>query len=540
MAEPKKNKKPAGRGGDRKEAPPPDPSGRVLPHDLDLERDTLSACFRHKLVILQVRPFLKIEHFFGEQEQIIYEGMLAVAAANEPVDMNTVRSKLRATGMLERAGGATYLADLTKNRPEIQNVVSYAERLVKLHKLREMIGLGHRIVAFGHDAENRIDAFAEETQRELSSIVYSGREDRAQLQHVAKSVDTSVSGVQQRFERGSPIGGVATGFRTLDEWTCGLMEGDVWYIAARPGIGKTSALLGIVNNIIAPLPEDTAIDVPEYGVAVFSLEMPREQIAGRLICMEGNSEKRHRIPFERWRSGQLRDEDWEPAYVAAARLKKSTLWIDDTPNISLEEAEAKLVALKADWDREPTFAPCPECRTRPLIYQPEIAHWFCPACHPDPRVAGVPMFKSREQLTRERRVAAAVFDYLGLMKGDPNARSREEEIGGISRGFKTLAKRRKVGVIAAAQLNRAIEQRAAKERRPQLSDLRESGSLEQDADLIMFLNRMSAYRPNDEKVRGKAEWDVAKQRNGRTGRIDMRYEDSCSRFSEEDDLPPGL
>lgn len=530
-------KKKPGRERDRdREAPPPSPDGRVLPNDLEMEKDVLSACFRSAIAVLKVRPLLTPEHLFDATHKIVFEAMLSVAAENKPVDMSTVRSKLRAMGMLDRVGGAKGLADLTANRPEVPNLIAYAEHLLGLYKLRELIGFGHRMAAFGHDASDRIQEFAEEELRDLGKIVYGGRQDAGQLQHVRESLQTSLTAVETRNENDSPIGGVATGYRRLDEMTCGIMDGDVWFIAARPGMGKTSALLGICARVTAPYepeqdqPPELPIDVPEYGAAFFTLEMPRDQITGRLICMDA------RVGFERWRSGRLRGEDWGPAYAAADRLGKSRLWVDDTPNISLEEAEAKLVALKSEWDREPTFAGCPVC-TRQLLYHPEIRRWHCLSCHPDPRVAGALVFEQRTQLTRERRIAVAGFDYFGLMRGDPNARSREEEMGGISRGCKTMAKRRKVGVIVAAQLNRAVEKRAAKERLPELSDLRETGSVEQDADMVMFLYRAAYYRPDDEKVRGRAQWIIAKQRNGPPGTINMLYEDSCSRFDDEHDMP---
>jgi replicative DNA helicase len=522
-------------GKAERQAPPETLDGRPLPADLELEKDTLSACLRDHVAFLRIRPMLKAETFHGEQHQIIWEGMEGLAAEGRPVNLSSVRSKLHAAGTLERAGGAAYLSDLFLNRGVPDDVPDYARRLQQQAKLRALIALGLRVAAVGRSAADRVDEFGEETQRELNGILYSDRGDGERLQHVGPTVDTSVAGVQQRYENGGAVSGVATGFTALDAQTGGIHDGDLWYVAARPGMGKTSALLGMVSSIVAPFESEPAIDVPEYGVALFSLEMPREQNVGRLICMDKDA----RIPFDRWRSGRLRDMDWGPAYAAAEKLKTSRLWIDDTPNISLPEAEAKLISLKSEWDRKPTFAGCPVC-THPLFYQAEIGRWYCSACTPDPRAALATLHARRTQLTRERRVAVALFDYIGLMRGSPDANSREEEIGGVSRGCKTLAKRLKMGVVAAAQLNRAVEQRVAKERMPQLSDLRDTGSLEQDADLILFLYRAAYYRPNDEKVRGRAVWGVAKQRNGSTGEIKMRYEESCSRFYDEDDLPPGL
>lgn len=529
----------------KKASPPTD--GRLQPHDLDAEMDLLSTVLRSRTAILKLSPVLPPDHLFAEQHRIIYGAALDVQAAGGSVSLSSVRSKLQDTGLFDRAGGLDYLTRLTSNRPDPEDLLVAAKRISDLHKLRMIGDFGHRCAAGVHEAADKIEVFAEEALRELGGIVYSGREQASDLQHVAASTRASVEAVKDRYERGASVSGVATGFVQLDEMTGGIHEGDVWYIAARPSIGKTSAALGMAANITAPPDpekEPPPIEVPEYGAAYFSLEMPRDQLTGRLICM------RAKIPFERWRSGQLRDQDWGPAYDAAEQIERSRLWIDETPGLTLEEAEAKLMAVQSEWEREPTFEGCPIC-TRQLFYQSEIKCWYCPNCTPDPRSAGALVFQKRKQLTRERRIKTAFFDYFGLMKGDPKARSREEEMGGISRGLKTFAKRRKVGAVVAAQLNRDVEKRNAKEKRPQLSDMRETGSTEQDADLVMFLYRASFYRPDDAKVQGKAEWIVAKQRNGPTGTIHLRYESSYSKFYEEEtgsyrqtsvdmSLPPGL
>jgi replicative DNA helicase len=521
-------------GYTKKPSPAPGQDSRLQPHDLDGEKDVLSSLFRDRVALLKLRPVLFPEHLFSEQHKLIYEAALAVLADGRTVNIGSVRTKLYTTGMLERAGGVAYLTELTTTRPDPEDLIAAAQSLVALHKLRRLGEFGHRCAAGANGAADRVQGFGEEMLRELGGIVYSGRADESDLQHVGDQAGSVMEAVKDRHDRGSDVAGVATGFRTLDEMTGGIHDGDVWYVAARPGVGKTSAILGMASNIAAPFEEEQAIDVPEYGVAFFSLEMPREQLVSRLICMDA------RINFERWRSGHLREQDWSPAYRGYEKIRRSRLWIDETPQLSLDEAEAKLMALKSEWDREATFAGCPLC-TRPLYYSDDVAHWYCPSCHPDPKSAGALLHKQLVQLTRARRIAVAFFDYFGLMKGNPGARSREEEMGGISRGLKTLAKRRKVGVVVAAQLNREVEKRNAKDKRPQLSDLRETGSVEQDGDLIMFLYRASYYRPEDEKVRGKAEWEIAKQRNGPTGRIHLRFEDTCSRFYEEDvSLPAGL
>jgi replicative DNA helicase len=287
--------------------------------------------------------------------------------------------------------------------------------------------------------------------------------------------------------RGDRITGSPTGFDRYDRMTAGLHDGDLTIVAARPGMGKTSFVLNVAVNVASPRQRESATDPnqrweePGRGVAVFSLEMPREQIANRMVCSEG------RVDVSKVRTGFLAPSDWSKLTQAASFLGSLPIWIDDSPGLSILELRAKVRRLQAEFDQ-------PEAPGR-----------------------------------RAQRIGLVIIDYLQLMKGRDGAQSREQEISEISRGLKGLAKELKVPVIALSQLNRAVETRSEKSKRPQLSDLRESGAIEQDADNICFIYRDDYYN-QDSAERAIAELIIAKQRNGPTGTAKVRFDREFTRF----------
>jgi replicative DNA helicase len=293
-------------------------------------------------------------------------------------------------------------------------------------------------------------------------------------------------------ERGDRITGISTGYEKLDAKTAGLHNGDLTIVAARPGMGKTSFVLNLGVNVASPRtvnmpgPSEEGSGVersePGFGVIVFSLEMPREQLATRMVCSEG------RVDLGRLRQGFLQPDDWRRLTEAASYLSSLPVWIDDSPAIGILEVRAKVRRIQAEYNREAS------------------------------------------ESSAERRVGLVVIDYLQLMKGRDGVNSREQEISEISRGLKQLAKELKVPVIALSQLNRAVETRTTKDKRPQLSDLRESGAIEQDADTIIFIYRDEYYNAETTNSKGIAELIIAKQRNGPTGKVMTRFTASCTRF----------
>jgi replicative DNA helicase len=273
----------------------------------------------------------------------------------------------------------------------------------------------------------------------------------------------------------------------------GLHPGDLYIVAGRPGMGKTSFVLNMAVNVARPkrvevtdgeVLDDAPVEEPGHGVAFFSLEMPREQLASRLLASEA------RVDVSRLRSGDIRREDWNKLTEAAARLSRLPLWLDDTPALTLLDLRAKIRRLQAELKRSD-----------------------------GPAAKGLGL---------------VAVDYLQLMQGRRDAGSREQEISELSRGLKQLSKEMSVPVLALSQLNRGVETRGTKDKRPQLSDLRESGAIEQDADTIMFIYRDDYYF-KDSPDKGAAEIIVAKQRNGPTGSVKTKFTNEYTRF---DNLAP--
>ncbi|MBL9109680.1 MAG: replicative DNA helicase, partial [Myxococcales bacterium] len=316
----------------------------------------------------------------------------------------------------------------------------------------------------------------------------------SQTEKLLDVMKKSFKQLTEAMKRGDRIIGVPTGFDRLDALTSGLHDGDLTIVAARPGMGKTSFVLNIAVNVAAPKGRELANDPnqrweePGVGCVVFSLEMPREQLANRMVCSEG------RVDVSKMRKGYLSQEDWQKLTQSAGFLGKCPIWIDDSPSLGILELRSKVRRLQAEFNR------------------------------------------TDEAGNLTHRIGLVIVDYLQLMKGRDGAQSREQEISEISRGLKGLAKELKVPVIALSQLNRAVETRSEKSKRPMISDLRESGAIEQDADNILFIYRDDYYTKEASEEPNVAELIVAKQRNGPTGTVKVRFDKEYTRF---DNLAPG-
>ena len=526
-----------GKKGDfKKKATPADTAGRPPPSNLDIEKTVLATVLLVQLALLRVRGTLRAEHFFGPQHAVIFTAALEVLVSGSPVDLTTVKAQLRATNLLEQAGGASYLAEITQGATAGEHILAYADRIVELWERRLFQQWTVEARAETYDAV-AFRTFRAEKMRELSRMAHGGT-GPGELERLAPSITASMSDAQQR-RAGDIVARVTpTGYTSLDRKTGGgIADEDLWVLAGRPGSGKTSLALGIANNISVPIDPRIDLCVPELGVALFELEMPKAQISGRLICMNAG------IPFEAWRSGNLDDAQWGVAGEHASRLLKSNLWLDDTSDLMMAEIEAKTQALKSEWDRPATFAKCPVCQVTDLVHHAQVNRWHCPTCSPDPMRAGAVVFDNRTQLTRERRISVVMIDNMSLVKEEKETYSREREVATMSKYAKSMAKRKRLnmGVVLLVHLGRDVDKRKGKERVPVMSDLRETGSLEQDADVILFPWRPGYYKPDDQKIQHVASFIVAKQRNGPTGEIDVHYEPTCSRFDDlQVDLPPGL
>lgn len=454
---------------------------------MDAEAAVLSAVLLSGDAFDDIQEHLEAEHFYSEANRRVFEAIVELNRTSTPVDVVSVASWLRSRERLEQIGGTSYLAELTDATPAVAHVATHARTVREKARLRQLISTCQKFAAGGYGDCGEVQGYIDDAEQAIFHIarVPQGTSVRPLRDAIHKAFEILAAAAK----RGEAITGMSTGFVELDKRCAGLHPGDLYIVAGRPGMGKTSFVLNLAVNVAQPRrvsSEDGVVEQPGYGVAFFSLEMPREQCASRMLASEG------RVDVSKIRSGQIRGEDWNKLTEAAAMLGRIPLWIDDTPAISLLDLRAKIRRLQAEIQREGPDTP------------------------------------------RAEKLGVVVIDYLQLMSGRRDAGSREQEISEISRGLKQLAKEMSVAVIALSQLNRSVETRTTKDKRPQLSDLRESGAIEQDADTIMFIYR-DEYYFEDSPDQGIAEVIVAKQRNGPTGKLRVRFESAYTRF---DNLAP--
>jgi replicative DNA helicase len=461
--------------------------GRVPPHDLDAEAAVLSAVLLSEGAFDEVQEILEPEQFYSEANRRVYEAVVELSRMQVAVDIVSVAGWLRSRERLEQVGGSSYLAQLSDATPAVAHVATHAKTVREKARLRRLIGTCQKYAAGGYGDCGDVQGYIDETEQAVFDIarVSSG----TAVQPLRDAIHRAFEILAAAAKRGGAITGMSTGFVELDKRCAGLHPGDLYIIAGRPGMGKTSFVLNMAVNVARARrvdTEDGEAEAPGYGVAFFSLEMPVEQLASRILASEG------RVDVSKIRSGQIPREDWNKLTEAAAMLGRVPLFLDDTPAISLLDLRARIRRLQAEITRATSDGP------------------------------------------KAEKLGVIVIDYLQLMSGRRDAGSREQEISEISRGLKQLAKEMKVAVIALSQLNRSVETRTTKDKRPQLSDLRESGAIEQDADTIMFIYR-DEYYFEDSPDHGIAEVIIAKQRNGPTGKIRVRFESAYTRF---DNLAP--
>ncbi|MBX3181302.1 MAG: replicative DNA helicase [Polyangiaceae bacterium] len=456
--------------------------GRVPPHDLDAEAAVLSSVLLEPEAFDRVQERLQPEHFYSDANRRIYDAMVQLQLAQRPVDVVTVASYLQDRQRLEQIGGTPYLAQLAYAQPAVAHVEAHAATVREKWRLRQLIATCQRFAAEGYGDVGETQLFIDRAEQAIFDLARSP--EASSIVPVSKAINRAFELMSEAAKRGGRTTGIETGFYNLDAKTSGLHPGDLYIVAARPAMGKTSYVLNIATNVASPRmgmdAEGNRVELPGHGVAFFSLEMPREQLAARVLASEG------RVNVGALRSGKMDADDWNRLTDAAARLGRLPLWLDDTPGLTLLDLRAKVRRLQA-----------------------EIARG--------------------DHETGADRLGLVVIDYLQLMQGRANAQSREQEISELSRGLKGLAKEVGVPVIALSQLNRSVETRNAKDKRPQLSDLRESGAIEQDADAIFFIYRDEYYFKDSADV-GIAEVIIGKQRNGPTGTVRVRFQADYTRF----------
>jgi replicative DNA helicase len=466
---------------------PPPVAGRVPPHDLDAEAAVLSAILLDGDALDRVLEILKAEHFYSHANGRIFQAAQQLAIEQSPIDIVSVASWLRDREWLPKMGGTAYLAQLADATPAVGHVEAHARVVFEKWRLRELIATCQRGAAEGYGDVGHVQTFLDAFEGHIFALTHDRRASGHTIAPIAEGMREGFDKINEAAARGDRLTGIPTGYDRLDAEIAGLHDGDLTIVAARPGMGKTSFVMCIAVNVAKPRPLGNGGTQPGFGVCVFSMEMPRDQIAMRAACAEG------RVDLGRLRRGHLLANDWRALTESASFISRLPIWVDDTPGLSVLELRAKVRRIQAHFNREAA----------------------------DDKPA--------------QRVGLVVVDYLQLMRGRDGVQSREQEISEISRGLKGLAKELKLPVIALSQLNRAVESRG-KDKRPQLSDLRESGAIEQDADTIVFIYRDDYYNPETTDAKGIAELLIAKQRSGPTGRVKVRFTASCTRF---DNLAPG-
>ena len=434
---------------------------RVPPQNIEAEQSVLGAVLLDNDAINQAIEILAAEDFYRESHREIFRAMVALSERNQPVDAITLTDALRTIGVLEAVGGAGYIAELAACVPTAANAGHYSRIVREKALLRSLASTATEIASGAYDSPPNVEEYLDEAEHKVFEI--SERRIRQSFHSMPELTRESIKLLEKLYERKELVTGVPTGFLDLDRLTAGLQPSDLIVIAARPSMGKTALALNIAAHAAAECE-------PRVGVALFSLEMSKEQLVLRMLCAEG------RVDSSRARAGYLGERDFPKLAQAAARLSEAPIFIDDSSDTSP-------IVLKA------------KCR----------------------------------RLMRERNanLGLIIVDYLQLMRSARPGESREKEIAEISRSLKALAKELKVPVVALSQLNRQVETRP--DRRPLLADLRESGAIEQDADVIAFIYRDEMYH-RDSKEPGVAEIIVAKQRNGPTGTAKLTYLTQFTRF----------
>lgn len=441
---------------------------KIPPQSLEAERAVLGSMMIDSQAVDAVRELVDEKDFYLPSHQTIFASIVELSRRGSPVDLLTVSEYLRAQNLLEPAGGIQTIAGLVDSVTSSASVSAYAKLIREKATYREFIRIGTSMMEEAYQGALDVTDFSDKVEKDIFKISERGLGEA--MSPVREVVRDAFKQIQERFEKKSAITGLPSGFFGLDRLTSGFQKSDLVIIAARPSVGKTAFALNIASHMAI---RDHA------PVAVFSLEMSKEQLVQRMLCMES------RVDGQRMKGGYLTDEDWPRLTQAAAMLSEAPIYIDDTPGLSSFEVRAK-------------------CR----------------------------------RLARTQGLSCVIIDYLQLMRVKGKVESREREIAEISMSLKALAKELSIPVIALSQLNRSLEGRTDK--RPVLSDLRESGAIEQDADIIMMLYRDEVYHPDTDSP-GIAEIIVSKHRNGPTGLIKLAFLNEYTRFENlADEVDPSL
>lgn len=431
---------------------------RILPHSVEAEQSVIGSMIMDKEAIVVASELITGEDFYNRQYGILFETMVELHDNDSPVDLVTLQNKLKEKDVPPEVSSLEFVRDLITAVPTSANIKYYANIVAEKSTLRKLIRLNEEIANTCYAGKESLEYILEDTEKRVFQLVQKRTTDN--FVPVRQIVMNAMDRIEMAAKNKGSVTGIPTGFIDLDYRTAGMQPSDLILIAARPSMGKTAFELNLAHYMAFK---------KDLTVALFSLEMSKEQLVNRMFSMESN------VDAQKLRTGQLNDQEWERLIESAGTIGKSKLIIDDTPGISIAELRSKCRKYKLEYD-----------------------------------------------------LSIVMIDYLQLMSGSGRTESRQQEISDISRSLKALARELNVPVIALSQLSRAVEQRP--DHRPMLSDLRESGAIEQDADVVMFLYRDDYYNKDSDR-KGIQEVIIAKQRNGPIGTVELAWLPEYTKFA---------
>ena len=436
---------------------------KAPPHSLEAEQAVLASVLLNNDLMNGVVEVLRPEDFYQGAHRTLFSAMLDLYERGRAIDPLTIAEILKGRDGESATGGVAYLSELISSVPTIANAADYARMVKEKSILRKTIAVSQEIAASAYQGVTELDEFLDRTEQAIFAI--AEEKIKPSYYSMTEMSKEAMKEIEKLYEKKEMVTGIPSGFRDLDSKTAGFQRSDMIVVAARPGMGKTALCLNVALH---------AALRSKIPVAIFSLEMSRQQLALRMICSEA------RVEFQRLRTGYLTQDEINKIVASVGRLSEAPIYTDDSGALSALELRAKARRLKKD-----------------------------------------------------RKIGLVIVDYLQLMRGSStrgNMESRVQEISEISRSLKALAKELDIPVIAISQLNRGVESRTDK--RPQMSDLRESGAIEQDSDLILFIYREEMYDRENEEKKGKAEVIIGKQRNGPMGVVELAFLSRYTRFED--------
>ncbi len=434
---------------------------RVLPHSIEAEQSVIGSMMIDREAIVVASELISGDDFYNKQYGVVFESMVELHEEGRPVDLVTLQDRLKEKDVPGEVSSLEFIRDIITAVPTSANIKHYADIVAEKSILRKMIRLNEDIANQCYSGKENMEFILEDAEKRIFELVQ--KRNSGDFVPIRQVVMNALEKIEAASRSSGRVTGVATGFLDLDYKTSGMQPADLVLIAARPSMGKTAFVLNIAQHVAFRLKE---------AVAIFSLEMSKEQLVNRMFSLESN------VDAQNLRNGTLNDEEWEKLIESAGVIGKSRLIIDDTAGISISELRSKCRKFKLEQD-----------------------------------------------------IKMIIIDYLQLMSGSGRTESRQQEISEISRSLKKLARELNVPVLALSQLSRAVEQRP--DHRPMMSDLRESGAIEQDADVVMFIYRDDYYNKDSEK-KGISEIIIGKQRNGPIGTVELVWLPEYTKFANKE------